>query len=158
MTFAGPNLCVGLLMVISSIFTHGFIPRSMIESVIVPVINKKNKRINDKGNYRAILCLCRLLTKQWSETGGGEVFSLLFFNIYMDNLSSQLNAQYIDCSTGDVVNHMLYVALFAPSANGLQKFLNMCFIYGCSHDIQFNTLKSVVMYNLTLVNLELLGP
>ena len=42
----------------------------------------------------------------------------------MDNLSSQLNAQYIGCSTGDVVvNHMLYaddIALFAPSAKGLQ--------------------------------------
>ena len=57
---------------------------------------------------------------------------------------------YIGCSTGDdVVNHMLYAddsALFAPSAEGLHKLLDMCFNYGCSHDIQFNPLKSVVMY------------
>ena len=62
MKFAGPKLCLGLLMsmVISSIFTHGFMPRSMMESVIVPVI--KNKRINDKGNYRPI-CLSNVCSK-----------------------------------------------------------------------------------------------
>ena len=80
----------------------------------------------------------------------GGILSPLFFNVYMDNLSSQLSAQYIGCSAGDVVvNHMLYaddIALFAPSAKGLQQLLDMCFTYGCSHDIQFNPLKSVVMY------------
>ena len=80
----------------------------------------------------------------------GCILSTLFFNVYMDNLSSQLSAQYIGCSAGDVVvNHMLYaddIALFAPSAKGLQQLLDMCFTYGCSHDIQFNPLKSVVMY------------
>ena len=80
----------------------------------------------------------------------GGILSPLFFNVHMDNLSSQLSAQYIGCSAGDVVvNHMLYaddIALFAPSAKGLQQLLDMCFTYGCSHDIQFNPLKSVVMY------------
>ena len=88
----------------------------------------------------------------------GGILSPLFFNVYMDNLSAQLNSQHIGCSTG---GHMLYaedIALFSPSAKGLQKFLDMCFTYGCSHDIQFNPSKSVVMYILTLVNLELLGP
>ena len=68
----------------------------------------------------------------------------------MDNLSALLNSQHIGCSTGDVVvNHMFYaddIALFFPSAKGLQKLLAMCFTYGCSHDIQFNPSKSVVMY------------
>ena len=44
---------------------------------------------------------------------------------------------------------MLYaddIVLFAPSAKGRQKLLDTCFNYGCSHDIQFNPLKSVVMY------------
>ena len=120
--FAGPKLCVLMSMVISSIFTHGFIPRSMMDSVIVPVNGVKQ----------------------------GGILSPLFFNVYLDNLSSQLSAQYIGCSAGDVVvNHMLYaddIALFAPSATGLQQLLDMCFTYGCSHDIQFNPLKSVVMY------------
>ena len=257
MKFAGHKLCVLMSMVISSIFTHGFIPRSMMESVIVPVIKNKNKRINDKGNYRPIclsnvcskivemalarrlsdylhsshnqfgfkldhgteLCVftfkellrfyvehgsamhvafldaskafdrvnrCKILTKlenrgvakyilrlisydfisqhiciRWgnsysdffTSTNGvkqGGILSPLFFNVYMDNLSAQLNSQHIGCSTGDVVvNHMLYaddIALFSPSAKGLQKLLDMCFTYGCSHDIQFNPLTSVVMY------------
>ena len=92
----------------------------------------------------------------------GGILSSLFFNVYMDNLSAQLNSQHIGCSTGYVVvKHMLYaddIALFSPFAKGLQKLLDMCFTYGCSHDIQFNPSKSVVMYILTLVNLELLGP
>ena len=62
MKFAGPKLCVLMSMVISSIFTHGFIPRSMMDSVIVPVIKNKNKRINDKGNYRPI-CLSTVCSK-----------------------------------------------------------------------------------------------
>ncbi len=44
---------------------------------------------------------------------------------------------------------MLYaddIALFPPSAKGLQKLLDMCFNYGCSHGIQFKSLKSVFMY------------
>ena len=53
MKFAGPQLCILMSMMISSIFTHGFIPSSLMELVIVP---NKNKRINDKGNYRPI-CL-----------------------------------------------------------------------------------------------------
>ena len=36
----------------------------------------------------------------------GGILSPLFFNVYMDNLSAQLNSQHIGCSTGDaVVNH-----------------------------------------------------
>ena len=56
MKFAGPKLCVLMSMVISSIFTHGFIPRSMMESVIVPVIKNKNKRINDKAVIDLYVC------------------------------------------------------------------------------------------------------
>ena len=33
----------------------------------------------------------------------GGILSPLFFNVYMDNLSAQLNSQHIGCSTGDVV-------------------------------------------------------
>ena len=58
----------------------------------------------------------------------GGILSSLFFNVYMDNLNAQLNSQHTGCSTGDVVvNHMLYaddIALFSPSAKGLQKLLD----------------------------------
>ena len=68
----------------------------------------------------------------------------------MDDLSLQLHRQPIGCSVGvTVVNHMLYaddIVLFAPSAKGLQKLLDLSHTYGCNHDIEFNPLKSSVMY------------
>ena len=48
-----------------------------------------------------------------------------------------------------VVNHMLFaddIVLFAPSAKGLQKLLDLSHTYGCNHDIEFNPLKYSVMY------------
>ena len=44
---------------------------------------------------------------------------------------------------------MLYadeIVLFAPSAKGLQKRLDISHTYGCYHDIEFNPSKSSVMY------------
>ena len=80
----------------------------------------------------------------------GGILSPLLFNVYMDDLSLQLHRQPIGCSVGGtVVNHMLYaddIVLFAPSAKGLQKLLDLSHTYGCNHDIEFNPLKSSVMY------------
>ena len=68
----------------------------------------------------------------------------------MDDLSLQLHRQPVGCSVGGTfVNHMLYaddIVLFAPSANGLQKLLDLSHTYGCNNDIEFNPLKSSVMY------------
>ena len=67
----------------------------------------------------------------------------------MDNLSIHLHKQPIGCSVGGtVINHMLYaddIVLFAPSAKGLQKLLDISHTYGCNHDIEFNPSKSSVM-------------
>ena len=80
----------------------------------------------------------------------GGILSPLLFNVYMDDLSLQLHRQPIGCSVGGtVVNHMLYaddIVLFAPSAKGLQKLLDLSHTYGCNHYIEFNPLKSSVMY------------
>ena len=61
----------------------------------------------------------------------GGIFSPLFFNVYMDNLSAQLNSQHIGCSTGDVVvNHMLYaddIALFFTFCEGPAKVAGYVF-------------------------------
>ena len=79
----------------------------------------------------------------------GGILSPLLFNVYMDNLSIQLHKQSIGCSVGGtVINHMLYaddIVLFAPSAKGLQKPLDISHTYGCNHDIEFNPSKSSVM-------------
>ncbi len=48
-----------------------------------------------------------------------------------------------------MVNHTLYaddIVLFAPSAKGLQKLLDLSHTYGCNHDIEFNPSKFSVMY------------
>ena len=67
----------------------------------------------------------------------------------MDNLSIYLHKQSIGCSVGaTVINHMIYaddIVLFAPSAKGLQKLLDISHTYGCNHDIEFNPSKSSVM-------------
>ena len=80
----------------------------------------------------------------------GGILSPILCNVYMDDLSLQLHRQPIGCSVGGtVVNHMLYaddIVLFAPSAKGLQKLLDLSHTYGCNHDIEFNPLKSSVMY------------
>ena len=59
---AGPKLCIVMYMVMSFIFTHGVIPSSLMESVIVPVITNKNNRIDDQGNYRPI-CLSNVCSR-----------------------------------------------------------------------------------------------
>ena len=48
-----------------------------------------------------------------------------------------------------MVNHMLYaddIVLFAPSAKGLQKLLDISHTYGCNYDIEYNPSKSSIMY------------
>ena len=62
MKFAGPILSVLMALVVSSIITHGVMPQAMTESVIIPVINNENKRVNGKGNYRPI-CLSNICSK-----------------------------------------------------------------------------------------------
>ena len=47
---------------VSSIVVHGHLPQSMNESVIVPIIKKRNKRVNDKNNYRPI-CFTNICSK-----------------------------------------------------------------------------------------------
>ena len=47
---------------VSSIVVHGHVPHYMNESVIVPIIKDKNKRVNDKNNYRPI-CLSNICSK-----------------------------------------------------------------------------------------------
>ena len=255
--FAHSRLLALMSTLISSIVVHGHVPHNMNESVIVPIIKDKNKRVNDKNNYRPIslsnicskiievvifnrigtflqsspnqfgfkpkhgteLCvfafkellrfyqkhgsamhvafldaskafdrvnrrklllklesrgvptyILRLLSNEligqyicvrWGSTHSeffpigngvkqGGILSPLLFNIYMDDLSLQLHRQPIGCSVGGtVVNHMLYaddIVLFAPSAKGLQKLLDLSHTYGCNHDTEFNPLKSSVMY------------
>ena len=62
MKYVDSQLLVLLSALVSSILVHGYIPKVITESVIVPVIKDKNRRVNDKGNYRPI-CLSNIGSK-----------------------------------------------------------------------------------------------
>ena len=59
---ANNQLSVLLAVLVSAILVHGRVPTSMLESVIVPIVKNKIKRITDKDNYRTI-CLANVFTK-----------------------------------------------------------------------------------------------
>ena len=56
------QLVVLLSIRVSSILLHGYIHKSITESVIVPVFKDKNRRVNQKGSYRPI-CLSNICSK-----------------------------------------------------------------------------------------------
>ena len=82
----------------------------------------------------------------------GKRIPPLLFNV--NELSESLSKLPIGCCCGNtVVNHLMYaddIVLFAPSAKGLQKTVNVCYAYGCDNDIIFNSSKSQVMFFDTL--------
>jgi len=88
----------------------------------------------------------------FSRTNGvrqGEVLSPLLFNVYMNDLSLKLNQIPVGCCcSGLTVNHLMYaddVVVFAPSAKGIQKLLDVCNIFGQDNDIVYNPAKSKLM-------------
>ena len=60
--FEHSRLLALMSTLVSSIVVHGHVPHNMNESVIVPIIKDKYKRVNDKNNYRPI-CLSNICSK-----------------------------------------------------------------------------------------------
>ena len=62
---------------------------------------------------------------------------------YINELSESLSKLPVGCCCGNtVVNHLMYadnIVLFAPSAKGLQKTINVCYAYGCDNLYLSNT-------------------
>ena len=75
----------------------------------------------------------------------GGILSPLLFNVYINELSESLSKLPVGCCCGNtVVNHLMYaddIVLFAPSAKGLQRIINVC-----DNDIILNSSKSQVMF------------
>ena len=80
----------------------------------------------------------------------GGILSPLLFNVYMDGLSSSLSNTPTGCAIGGVmVNHIMYaddLVIISPSVKGLQRLLDVCAVYGQTHDILFNDDKTVCMF------------
>lgn len=79
----------------------------------------------------------------------GGAMSPVLFNLYMDDLSTQLNATKVGCFIGGIsTNNISYaddMVLLAPSLNGLRRLIAICEQYAESHDMIYNETKSVVM-------------
>ena len=79
----------------------------------------------------------------------GGLLSPYLFNLYVDNLSIQLNNSGVGCIVSNViVNHLAYaddMILLAPSSRALQSLLNICSLYAVHHDITYSTEKSFCM-------------
>ena len=79
----------------------------------------------------------------------GGILSPLLFNVYMNELSCILNKSGVGCHiNNNIVNHIMYaddMCLIAPCATAVQKLLDICYKYASTHDIVYNTKKSVCM-------------
>ncbi len=79
----------------------------------------------------------------------GGIISPLLFNVYIDELSANLNNTRVGCYAGDaVINHLSYaddMVLLAPSARALKTLLKECESYAASNDIIYNTGKTKCM-------------
>lgn len=92
----------------------------------------------------------------------GGILSPMLFNIYIDDLSVQLNKCKTGCIVGDFLcNHLMYaddLVLLCPYSAGLQQLLNICSQYGLEYDIKYNAAKSYIMIVKTKETLKLSFP
>ena len=255
--YASDKLSILMSMVINAMFAHGYLPCSIMETVIIPIIKDKRGDVTDKDNYRPIaitnifskavemiilhrytallytsdnqfgfrnkhstdMCvfalqqiidlyvslnspvyICYLdaskafdrinhwslfnkllnrsvpkivvrfimfwytnqtFTVQWGSclsipftcSNGvrqGGILSPLLFNVYVDDLSTDLNNLKTGCNINNIyLNHFMYAddtVLVAPSPVALQKLINCCSVFAKNNDMLFNTKKSVCMY------------
>ena len=80
----------------------------------------------------------------------GGVLSPHLYNVYVDGLSQILNNVKIGCYLNNMsYNHLIYAddtVLLSPSAQGLQRLIQLCEVYARKCDIIFNVTKSKYMY------------
>lgn len=73
----------------------------------------------------------------------GGILSPFLFNVYIDDLSRQLNECKTGCIVGNqVVNHLMHaddLVILCPYTAGLQQMLRICTQYGREFDINFHS-------------------
>ena len=79
----------------------------------------------------------------------GGILSPHLFDVYMDDLSVNVNKLQIGCLyAGTKMSHMIYaddLCAFSPSVAGLRKLTDCCAEYGSMFDIIYNANKSFCM-------------
>jgi len=77
----------------------------------------------------------------------GGILSPILFNVYVNDLVNSLVDKDCVCHVGSVFfGYFIYaddIILLSPSLIGLQAMLHVCACYGNTHDIIFNSKKSV---------------
>ena len=85
----------------------------------------------------------------WKGVRQGSVLSPTLFNVFMDDLSSQLSSSFSGCYfNGHNFNHLFYAddtVLLSPSPHGLQELLDICQRYAVSCGIKYNVKKTKCM-------------
>jgi hypothetical protein len=80
----------------------------------------------------------------------GGILSPLFFNIYTNNLLTNLSSSNMGCYfAGIFMGAFAYaddIVLIAPSLGALRKMLRLCELYASDHFLSFNASKTVCMY------------
>ena len=70
------------------------------------------------------------------------ILSPYLFNVYMDDLSSELNSCETGCVIGSaIVNHAMYaddLVVFSPCSSGLTSLLEVCEKFGAENDVLYN--------------------
>ena len=79
----------------------------------------------------------------------GGIISPIYFNLYMDGLSQDLNESRIGCGfNGQIMNHLLYAddsCIIASSPTSLQQMLDICSNYAALNTIIYNESKTKYM-------------
>ncbi len=92
----------------------------------------------------------------------GDILSPYLFNVYMDDLSNELNAYNIGCVSGNIIiNHLMYaddLVLLCPYSKGLATLLKICARYGIANDILYNSKKSALLFMSTKDDTNLVLP
>ena len=125
---ADPLVCLLLSVCFTCMFTHSYMPSSMIKSIIVPLVKNKCGNLADKNNYRPIalssiaskvfehVILCRLEEYLWtndnqfgfkpSHSTDLYVYTLTEFIEYFKSRSTSIYVAFLDASkTFDKISH-----------------------------------------------------
>ena len=79
--FSHTIICVHLSLLFASMLTHGYLPASLMQSAIVPILKNRRGDTSDKNNYRPIAIVTAL----------SKIFELCIMNLIESHLLTQEN-------------------------------------------------------------------